>query len=181
MEFFESLLNRLSRSFLLATAVPSMGWNMQYTHKYTSLIILLAFTTMGGCGKSSLLDGVVPVSGKVTYQGQPVDGAIVTFIPLGTQRAATGRTDASGLYRLSTLEADDGAMPGDYQVTIAKTEVSGTRDSEEDAPPPVINSGLPPIYTKELVPVKYKNAQLSGLTAQVSDSGANELSFDLEN
>jgi hypothetical protein len=153
---------------------------MLHTRSYVWLTMLVILPVVGGCGKGSSIDGVVPVSGNVTYQGEPVEGAIVTFLPQGTQRAATGRTDASGQYKLTTLEAEDGAMPGDYQVTIAKTEVSGTRDTEDDTPPPVFDSGLPPIYSKELVPVKYKNVQTSGLTAQVSDSGTNEFSFNLE-
>ena len=37
-------------------------------------------------------------------------------------RVATGLTDEDGVFQLQTFVADDGAVPGDYRVTVIKTE-----------------------------------------------------------
>jgi len=36
------------------------------------------------------------------------------------RRAAGGITDASGKFQLTTLNANDGAMPGKYKVAVSK-------------------------------------------------------------
>jgi hypothetical protein len=72
----------------------------------------------------------VPVAGKVTYKGEPVSGALVTFVTEDTTgKPANGRTDGEGKYRLTTIvsgsNTQDGAMPGNYVVTVSKKS-SGT-------------------------------------------------------
>jgi hypothetical protein len=53
--------------------------------------------------------------------GAPLAGAAVSFVPQtqGVERLATGRTDADGEFTLTTLRTDDGAVPGEYKVTVA--------------------------------------------------------------
>jgi hypothetical protein len=65
----------------------------------------------------------VPVSGVVTLEGKPVEGATVQFYSVGDEREgrqAFGSTDKDGKFRLSTMGNDDGALPGDYKVVIAR-------------------------------------------------------------
>jgi hypothetical protein len=66
----------------------------------------------------------VAVNGVVTLNGKPVEGATVTFYIAGgveqEGRPATGRTDGSGAFRLNTMGNEDGALPGEYKVVIAK-------------------------------------------------------------
>jgi hypothetical protein len=47
-------------------------------------------------------------------------GATVTFLPVNEKegRAAGGRTQADGSFRLTTFKIDDGALPGQYRVTV---------------------------------------------------------------
>jgi hypothetical protein len=74
----------------------------------------------------------VPVRGVVTVDGKPVAGAGVVFNPAeGGGRPAHGATEDNGSYQLTTLQANDGALPGDYVVTIVW----------EEPPPPVLRSG----------------------------------------
>lgn len=141
------------------------------------VVCLLMLVAVGCAGPA--LDGTVPVSGTVTYQGEPVEGAMVMFIPEGDWRAASGRADADGRFHLSTLAPSDGAMVGSYKVTISKTEVSASRESDE-APPPSRNPEWPPITATELVPVKYKRPETSGLEVEVTSNGENDFSFELE-
>jgi hypothetical protein len=68
----------------------------------------------------------VEVVGRVTYNGAPVEGAIVVFFayPYGDDFPAAGATDATGHYELRTyFSAHDmplGAVPNDYLVVVQK-------------------------------------------------------------
>jgi hypothetical protein len=73
-----------------------------------------------GCGGKHT---PVPVSGVVTLDGQPVEGATVYFYMVGDEREgrpATGTTNKDGEFRLSTLGNEDGALPGRYKVVVTK-------------------------------------------------------------
>lgn len=64
---------------------------------------------------------LVPVTGSVTYNGQPVEGALVTFSPV-TGVTAFDTTDAEGKFSLVTQQGGEGCEPGLYTVTVRKTE-----------------------------------------------------------
>src|SRR5207247_1376983 len=70
---------------------------------------------LSGCGSSrtSRVEGVVLLDGK------PLAGASVQFVPRGTGHDATGQTDASGQFVMSTFKPRDGAVPGTYKVVIS--------------------------------------------------------------
>jgi hypothetical protein len=79
--------------------------------------VTLAFVAVlggAGCGKT------VGIKGKVTLDGQPVEGASVQFVPIGEGQPAFGTTDASGVFTLSTFKQGDGALKGEYKVTVSK-------------------------------------------------------------
>lgn len=85
----------------------------------------LAFVTcaVALCGCSE--PPTVLVRGTVTHDGQPLEGATVTFINgKESGRPAFGVTDAQGRYELSThLHADEfieGAFPDEYAVIFRK-------------------------------------------------------------
>ena len=151
-----------------------------------SAYLLLVFLTLSGC-TSSLPKGArptEPVSVTVTYNGEPVEGAIVTFIsdesgPVG----AYGRTDARGVARMKTYVEGDGAVVGAHKVTIAKTETVGGAHAEQSAEnydPPELSAGYVPPTVKYLIPQKYMSPGTSGLSAEVTENGPNEFQFDLK-
>jgi hypothetical protein len=118
------------------------------------------------CGTSG--PEMARVAGKVTYQGKPVTQGTVTFqatSPGG--RNATGLIDSSGNYTLQTENPGDGALLGDYLVTIYA----------HDEP---ILDYIPktPVKPKLLVPAKYEKPGTSGLKATVH-SGSNPINFEL--
>jgi hypothetical protein len=91
--------NRARRAYLAA------GWTM----------VLAA-----GCGGKYT---PVPVSGVVTLDGRPVEGATVYFYAVGDDkdgRPAFGTTDKDGVFRLSTMGHEDGALPRRYKVVVTK-------------------------------------------------------------
>jgi Domain of unknown function (DUF6795) len=78
----------------------------------------------------------VPVSGTVTLDGQPVEGATVTFHLVSDDkdgRLATGQTDRTGTFRLRTGD-EDGVRPGDYKVVIVKSVLAGPKVKMPDFP-----------------------------------------------
>jgi hypothetical protein len=89
-----------------------------------------------GCGDT----GTAPtakVSGVVTFNGQPVEGASVVFTP-AQGRPGTGVTDATGHFTISTFAAGDGAVPGEHTVAFADSKPQPMPEGPpaEDAKPP---------------------------------------------
>ena len=84
----------------------------------------------GGIGVTLLLAGAgcsgnspVAVRGTVTLDGNPVEGAIVLFMPEGgAGRQASGQTGADGGFQLTTFTTNDGALRGKYKVVVQYTE-----------------------------------------------------------
>ena len=150
------------------------------------LMGLLAFTV--GCS-GSMGPPPVPVSGKVTLGGSPVEGATVTFLSTTGGRSASGKTGSDGSFQLSTINTNDGARPGEYTVTIAKIE-SKLKGSETDvekgeygddygAQMAAAASGDMSKVQKNELPDKYSKPGESGLNRTVVKGEANEFIFDL--
>lgn len=83
-----------------------------------------------GCGSS-----LVKTEGVVKLDGQPVEGATVTFMSDDGKQVSVGVTDATGKFELHTGDKP-GAAPGAYKVTVLKApKVAGaetmTPGSEE--------------------------------------------------
>ena len=113
-----------------------------------------------GCGDANL----GRVQGTVTLDGQPLEGAMVTFAPVEGGRPAAGRTDARGRYQLVYSRDAGGAMIGEHLVTISTyDERPGENDEDQIIP--------------ERVPAQY-NAN-SELKVTV-EPGSNEMNFELE-
>src|SRR5690606_32888601 len=89
--------------------------------KFRLGVVGLAVLALGcGGGEVEPPAPVFPVSGKVTYKGQPVAGADITFHHESGDRSAFGRTNDEGEYKLTTFSSNDGAIEGRHGVTIIK-------------------------------------------------------------
>jgi hypothetical protein len=80
-------------------------------------VFAAAAVLLGSCGS----DGpkLHPVSGKVLFEGNPVEGASVVFVPAsGGDLKPSGRTGKDGSFTLSTYPHGDGAPAGDYTVVV---------------------------------------------------------------
>jgi len=134
--------------------------------------LLCAFFS-SGCGNTPEGPNTVPVSGTVTYQGQPLDGANVVFYPTdgSTTLASQAVTDASGRFELTTHigvgKFKPGIVPGKYAVAITKLDTAG------------ISSTL--TAPKDLLPKKYGDPKTSGLAAEVDAQQENDVTFALGN
>ena len=140
-------------------------------------LLVFALAVSGGCGRANKL-GTVPVSGKVTYKGQPVAVATVSFIPVGDGRPATAITKAGGEYRLTTLDSD-GALPGQYTVLVRKSEVSLASTEPVSMEDALKLNSRPPPPPKELLPAKYADATKSPIKYEVKAGQKNALDIQL--
>lgn len=131
-----------------------------------------------GCGSGS---GLVPARGKVTYNGQSVAGATVTFLS-STGRLAIGTTDANGEFSMKT-QGLPGVVPGSHQVGITKQASAGEAKPmtpDEMMKMQAAQKGKSPAAPKNEIPGKYGAPQSSGLTAEASaDKTKNVYDFPL--
>lgn len=95
-------------------------------------IAFLLVLLLSGCGRTA--EGMVPVSGRVLVDGQPVKGLRVAFFPVGRADrqfpgpASYGVTDAEGRYTLiSAKDKDRGAVAGPCQVRIESPTGGNTK------------------------------------------------------
>jgi len=150
---------------------------------------LLLVTTIGGfclvcligCGQE--YPNLHPVTGTVTFDGQPVPLGIITFYPKDGSRPATGTLGEDGSYRIITYDDVPGAVGGRHTVTIDAT--SEEMDHSEDGLAGKTTSVAPSmieiaqrIRSERLVPLKYSRRDTSPLTAVVKPD-KNVIDFDL--
>lgn len=162
-----------------------------FARNWRFLVALVALVAIAGCADQTTGPETFSVTGTVTQNGTPVDGATVTFSPKGTGNAASGTTDSSGNYTLTTFEDGDGAIVGSYAVSIRKFEegpkeeqVGGTETDEDlDAAYAVRDAaaeeGEEVAEAKGLLPAKYGDPNQSGFTAEVTADGENNFPFDM--
>jgi hypothetical protein len=140
-----------------------------------------------GCQQGADRPATYPVTGTVTHNGEAVEGATVSFQLADGSQSAVGVTDATGAYKLTTFEADDGAVAGEYKVAITKYEGGAGGPETDDMMSEEYHEAMAGGGAAEeasepenVLPPKYADANKSGLTATVSESGENNFDFTLE-
>ena len=138
----------------------------------------LLVTIVAAAGCSTSVDADKPktaaVHGVVLYNDAPMADATVTFHPKGGTRAAFAKTGPDGTFQLTTFDANDGAMPGDYIVTVSKV-------TDENEGPPSTDIAAPPRTPKmkSWLPAKYGDPKTSGLTFSVKADAENNATLKL--
>jgi hypothetical protein len=126
-----------------------------------------------GCGAGTKPPDLYAVSGKVTFQGKPLPGAKLVFIPEKQDAKAPpggvpgGETDDDGNFEM-TWGTDQiaGAPAGKYKVIVFAYKDLGEAHDDEVKPP-------------SLIPERYNSPTTSGLTATVTDDDDNVVNLDL--
>jgi hypothetical protein len=120
-----------------------------------AFLVLYAVLISSGCHKGPTPPRLVPVGGRVLYQGRPVPLAAIEFVPdssKGVQGfAAIGQTKPDGTFSLQTYPYGSGAAPGDYVVTVT-LEARG-----------------------QGIPSRYADAEQTPLRIEVKEEGAPDL------
>lgn len=151
----------------------------QISWRAACLAIVFVLGCSGGTDKyKQARPKTAKATGVVTYRNEPVVDAIIVCFPTGTGEkavAASAYTGSDGSFSLQAYPPDQGAVPGDYQVTIQKdeeAEPAPTGPNSHDAPPPP--------EPKSLIPRKYKKIETSGLRITIPESGTSDLKFELK-
>jgi prepilin-type N-terminal cleavage/methylation domain-containing protein/prepilin-type processing-associated H-X9-DG protein len=138
-------------------------------------LIALAFGFVGcGHGQRSTV-ALVPATGKVTLDGQPLADATVEFVPDGDTKGqgGSGKTNAEGVYTLSTPFGEAGVPAGDYKVVITKSNTPAPASAE----PGVIIPGAP---ADETLSPTYADRGDTVLKGTVPASGTAKNDFELK-
>jgi len=133
--------------------------------------------TLTGCPDSGGVEtpDLVPVSGTVKLDGEPVEGVSVMF-----GSAGVGESDANGRYELVFQGGSDEGVPvGDYTVTCEKWVMpdgslfkSSTGDGGEVISPEMADAKL-------AIPAAYRAEDTSRLTATVPAGGSDSIDIEL--
>jgi hypothetical protein len=124
------------------------------------LLTALLIASPPGCGESPpSRPPRQPTHGTVTYNGKPPDGAVVQFWPLPLDKIdwrtvkPSARVGPDGTFRLNTYEMSDGAIVGDYVVTVLWT------GSNPDVPRPDLFQGRYSDPNKPVLKVSIKEGE----------------------
>jgi hypothetical protein len=148
--------------------------------KLLTFILFLLPLLLGCSGGAGFR--VEAVEGTVTLDGVPIEGATLTFVPTdsGTGKSAYARTNTNGFFQLTAIQGGQsgaGTMIGNYLVAVSKEIPSREpTDKELNDQERGISLQIPMI---PIIPIKYNNAQTSGLTAEVV-KGKNIFNFALK-
>jgi hypothetical protein len=120
-----------------------------------------------GCGPRAAVRH--EVTGRVIFDGQPVEEGIIDFEPLDGQGSKDMAMIVNGDYR---IPADKGLMPGRYRVAIVAGDGNtGKGDASPDYRQPKGPRG------KERIPPEYNIK--SNVVREITAKGPNTFDFDI--
>jgi hypothetical protein len=131
-------------------------------------VVLLAFSLLiAGCNRGPAM---VHVTGKVVYNGKPLEFGTVTFQPPSGQ-PARGDIQPDGSFTLSTYRLNDGAVLGKHKVRVACYESQRPNTAKQPG-----DQSL----GKLLIPQKYTFFEQSGLAADIHEGENPPITFELK-
>jgi hypothetical protein len=155
---------------------------------FTLLVSAGAALIIASCGEPDYGFGKrYPVTGKVTYNGQPLQKGSINFIPDGQKGAGASGTIDNGTYTMSTGGDGDGARPGKYKVTIiSKEDTTEKAKADFQKVSGNASSGMIPrqylmsaeAAAKSLIPEGYGDPRTTNLEADVKEQ-PNTIDFPL--
>ncbi len=173
------------------TSLKPMAVFNRLPHLFLAILAVPAVLVMASCGTDDGLGKRYPVSGTVTYNGNPLEQGTISFVPEDSKRnvGASGEIK-NGSYILSTGGNNDGAQAGKFKVTITSKEdyiAKAKADFQKEPRSGGEGSKLPPQFVgkadaaaKSLIPAGYGNALTTTLTAEVK-AQSNTIDFPLTN
>jgi hypothetical protein len=131
---------------------------------------VIVLTMMSGCGGKPSPE---PVSGTITYNGEPVVNANVIFTPKTAEgEVARGQTDDQGkVTQVSTASPGDGVRPGEYAVSLTPLAPASSSGDEIDY------AAAP---QKPPFPEKYMDPSVTDLRVTVAPGSDNQFNLELK-
>ncbi len=134
--------------------------NLRPNRQKRFLAVPLLATLVVACSGDG--HGRQPISGKVTFRGQPLDRGTIQFVPVtGAQGTNSGAVILKGKY---AVPRDSGLLPGRYRTLISSGEPQ--------------RIGVKRGRAKERIPAKYNSR--SRVTIEVKEGQANTFEFTID-
>jgi hypothetical protein len=147
----------------------SMPVNSNFARTAGGLFLAAVLLALVGCGPRV---SYAPVQGKVSLDGKPLAGVKVWFYPLTEGNTdlpfATGTTDSSGVYTLTSNNGRDGAMVGKHRVVL-NWPVRERTDDRTRPPPP----------QGPVIPIPYTQATDTPFIFEVKPGGAQTIDLPM--
>lgn len=109
-------------------------WNRhRIARQGLAILVAPALIAVVGCSD----DGIgkrYPVTGSVSYNGKPVAKAGIALVPKGSNsggQGANGTVENGQIVSVTTLNPGDGALPGEYVVTVTARDVDTAKAQAE--------------------------------------------------
>ncbi len=142
--------------------------------------MLIGVAVLGalGCG-SGPGEKIVPVSGTVSLNGQPLANATVSFQPITPPKASvfvgpgsTGQTNEKGEFTLVVMAGKPGAVVGKHRVLITSLAQKPADDDDDRRDKP--RGGVP---LMDKIPERYGLGQKDELSFEVPPTGTDKANF----
>ena len=148
--------------------------------KFHLLLTVAASIFLCGCGGDGR-PSLVKVDGTLTLDGEPLEGALLSFIPDSAneiQRGSKGFSATGGKLVIGTYAADDGLPIGKYKVTVIKEEVAGDLPEGYNSEDPTQN--VKPVKKTIYTPLQYSDPDETDLVVEVTSDGMTPSTIALE-
>ena len=128
---------------------------------------MLALVLVCACTKSPPL---YKVKGKASYRGKALTTGTVAFHHTDARSPmVTGDIHADGTFELTTKRPGDGAVPGEYRVTVTSMlPGKGVEGVDQDYRPP-----------QPLIPLRFMRLDETPLKATIEPKDSNEIHLSL--
>lgn len=142
--------------------------------KKFALLLLIGIPVLLGCGGGTKFKTETQlVEGVIEMDGSPIANATITLIPKGEGELASGFSNDQGKFTVNSLYGapGQGAMAGEYGVTVSQVEVS-TIPSKSGDPTEAKT------VSKELLPAIYQDKEKTPLSVAIQ-KGKNSIKLEL--
>jgi len=138
-----------------------------------SLVLTLAAIGVSGCSGGNKGPARAPVQGTITLDGQPLQNALVRFVPQAPTTGPAAMTSVEeGKFELPLKY---GPLVGSHRVEIVRCELEPDPEDVE-----AVQKYLAERKKRKRVPgIPARYNEQSSLSAEVSAKGPNEFQFDL--
>ena len=120
------------------------------------IIAAISLASQVGCDQGP---EIVPVAGKVTIDGQPLEQGAITVYQTGF-RPATAKIESDGSFVFKTLSDRDGCLLGEHPVAVMSNQI------------------LSATQTRFFIPQRYANVATSNTTIKI-DGATDQLAINL--